>query len=145
MSDVRPESNWYEKADQDLAIARRALEPGKPLPGIACYHAQQCAEKYLKGYLTANSVSFRYVHDLVYLTQLCAVRESAFEELMSAAEILSEYAVRVRYPMDASDEPDIEAAKEAIRLAERVSVLVSRSGGRQPWRDHDREADGEEG
>ena len=53
MSDVRPEQNWFEKADQDLEIARRALEPGKPLPGIACYHAQQCAEKYLKGYLTA--------------------------------------------------------------------------------------------
>ena len=33
---------------------------------------------------------------------------------MSAAEILSEYGVRVRYPMEVSDEPDKEAAKEAI-------------------------------
>ena len=128
MSDVRPERKWFEKADQDLEIARRALEPGKPLPGIACYHAQQCAEKYLKGYLTAKSVSFRFVHDLVYLTQLCAVRESAFEELMSAAEILSEYGVRVRYPMEVSDEPD----KEAIGLAEEIATLVRKSSGQAP-------------
>ena len=132
MSDVRPEQNWFEKADQDLEIARRALEPGKPLPGIARYHAQQCAEKYLKGYLTANSVSFRFVHDLVYLTQLCAARESAFEELMSAAEILSEYGVRVRYPMEVSDEPDKEAAKEAIGLAEQIAALVRKSSGQAP-------------
>ena len=56
MSDGWPERDWFEKADQDLELARRALGPGKPLPGMACYHAQQCAEKYLKGYLIAHSV-----------------------------------------------------------------------------------------
>jgi hypothetical protein len=61
MSDVSPEREWFEKADQDLEMARRALGPEKPLPGMACYHAQQCAEKYLKGYLIANSVPFRFV------------------------------------------------------------------------------------
>ena len=25
---------------------------------MACYHSQQCAEKYLKGYLVAHSISF---------------------------------------------------------------------------------------
>ena len=65
MSDRRPERNWFEKADQDLELARRALGPGKPLPAMACFHAQQCAEKYLKGYLIAHSVPFRFVHDLV--------------------------------------------------------------------------------
>ena len=67
MSDGWPERDWFEKADQDLELARRALGPGKPLPGMACYHAQQCAEKYLKGYLISHSVPFRFVHDLVYL------------------------------------------------------------------------------
>ena len=89
MSDGWPERDRFEKADQDLELARRALGPGQPLRGMACYHAQQCAEKYLKGYLIAHSVPFRFVHDLVYLTQLCATQEPAFEQLMSAAEILA--------------------------------------------------------
>ncbi len=126
MNDVRPERAWFERADQDLEMARRALGPEKPLPGMACYHAQQCAEKYLKGYLIAQSISFRFVHDLVYLTQLCAARELVFEELMSAAEILGEYGVTMRYPMEDSEEPDIEAAREAIELAEQVIALVRR-------------------
>ena len=126
MNDVQPERAWFEKANQDLEMARRALGPEKPLPGMACYHAQQCAEKYLKGYLIAQSISFRFVHDLVYLTQLCAAQELVFEELMSAAEILGEYGVTIRYPMEGSEEPDIEAAREAIRLAEQVVALVRR-------------------
>ena len=124
MSDVSPEQKWFEKADQDLEMARRALGPEKPLPEMACYHAQQCAEKYLKGYLIAHSVPFRFVHDLVYLTQLCTAREPAFEELMSAVEILGEYGTTVRYPMGGSEEPNVETAKEAIRLAEQVAALV---------------------
>ena len=124
MSDVSPERDWFEKADQDLEMARRALGPEKPLPGMACYHAQQCAEKYLKGYLIAHSVPFRFVHDLVYLTQLCTVREPAFEELMSAAEILGEYGTTVRYPMAGSKATDVKTAKEAIQLAEQVAALV---------------------
>lgn len=124
MSDVSPERDWFEKADQDLEMARRALGPEKPLPGMACYHAQQCAEKYLKGYLIAHSVPFRFVHDLVYLTQLCTAREPAFEELMSAAEILGEYGTTVRYPMGRSEGPDVETAKKAIQLAEQVAALV---------------------
>ena len=119
-----PEKDWFEKADQDLEMARRALGPGKPLPEMACCHAQQCAEKYLKGYLIAHSVPFRFVPDLVYLTQLCTARESAFGELMLVAEILGEYAATTRYPMEGTEEPDIEAGREAIRLAEQVATFV---------------------
>lgn len=126
MNDESPERNWFEKANQDLEMARRALEPGQPLPEMACYHAQQCAEKYLKGYLIAHSVSFRFVHDLIYLTQLCIAHDPTFEKLMPAVEILNEYGATTRYPMEGSVEPDIEAAKEAIRLAEQVATLVKK-------------------
>ncbi len=125
MNDESPERDWFEKADQDLEMARRALGPEQPLPEMACYHAQQCAEKYLKGYLIAHSVPFRFVHDLIYLMQLCIAQESAFEDLMPAIEILNEYGATIRYPMEGgSVEPDIEAAREAIRLAEQIATLV---------------------
>ena len=126
MSAMRPERDWFDRAAQDLEMARRALGPGSPLPGMACYHAQQCAEKYLKGYLVAHALPFRFVHDLIYLTQLCMAREPAFEQLMSAAEILGEYGVTTRYPIEGGEAPDVDMAKEAVRLAEQVAAMVLR-------------------
>lgn len=111
---------WFEKAGQDMEMARRALDPKGPLPAMACYHAQQAAEKALKGYLIARQVQFRFVHDLVYLVQLCAEQDPSFPELLPAGEILGEYATRVRYPLETESEPDEEKAREALRLAEQV-------------------------
>ena len=45
MSGPRPEQDWFEKAEQNLEMARRAMLPGNPIPPKTCYHAQQCAEK----------------------------------------------------------------------------------------------------
>ena len=126
MSDAQPERAWFDKADQDLEMARRALGPENALPVMACYHAQQCAEKDLKGYLVSRAIRFRFVHDLIYLIQLCGEREPAFEELMSAAEVLGEYGTAVRYPMEGEEEPDEETAREAIGLAEQIATFVVR-------------------
>ena len=49
-------------------------------------------------------------------------RELAFEELMSAAEILGEYEGTVRYSMEGSEDRDVETARKAIRLAEQVAA-----------------------
>ena len=70
-------------------MARRAMDPEGPIPEMACYHSQQCAEKYRKGYLISQNIDFLYVHDLVYLTQRCMERKQAFTELEQAARILS--------------------------------------------------------
>lgn len=115
---------WFEKAGQDTEMARRALDPKGPLPAMACYHAQQAAEKALKGYLIARQVPFRFVHDLVYLVQLCAEQDPAFRELLPAAEVLGEYATRVRYPMETESEPDEEKAREALHLADQVMAFI---------------------
>lgn len=47
MSVVGPERDRFEIADQDMDMARRALELRKPLLGVACFHDYQCAEKNL--------------------------------------------------------------------------------------------------
>ena len=74
MSGPRPEQDWFEKAEQYLEMARRAMLPGNPFPPKTCYHVQQCPEKYLKRFLVPRSHSFNFVHDLFYLTQECAQR-----------------------------------------------------------------------
>lgn len=124
MSGVEPERGWFEKADEDLEMARRALEGGEPLPSSACYHAHQCAEKNLKGHLVSHSIPFDYVHDLIYLTQLCIEHDPAFEELMPTVGTLDEYGTALRYPMEKSEEPDLKTAREVIRLAEKVAAFV---------------------
>jgi len=133
MTGAAPESRrWFEKAEEDLVMAQRAMDPTDPLPAMACYHAQQCAEKHLKGFLVFRNTSFRFVHDLVYLTQLCMEIEPDFSALLSAAEILGEYGTRIRYPSDEDTEPDEEAAREAIRLAEQVKAFVGGKRERNP-------------
>ena len=130
MTGAAPESRrWFEKAEEDLVMARRAMDPIGPLPAMACYHAQQCAEKHLKGFLVTRSAPFRLVHDLVYLTQLCMEIEPDFSELLPAAEVLGEYGTRIRYPSEEDAEPDAEAAREAIGLAEQVKAFVGGKRG----------------
>ena len=91
---------------------------------MACYHAQQCAEKYLKGYLVAHDVLFRLVHDLDYLIQLCAPLTPAFESLTPAAEILNAYIATGRYPSEDAEEADLQAAQEAIHQAQQIADFV---------------------
>lgn len=125
MSDAAPESgDWFAKAAEDLVMARRAMDPSAPLPSMACYYAQQCAEKHLKGFLAARGVAFRFVHDLVYLTQLCMQVDPEFAGVLPAAEVLGQYATKVRYPSDEEAGPNEDAAREAIDLAEQLSAFV---------------------
>jgi HEPN domain-containing protein len=43
---------WVDKAEGDYATALRELRARKqPNYDAACFHAQQCVEKYLKAYL----------------------------------------------------------------------------------------------
>ncbi|MCY3911635.1 MAG: HEPN domain-containing protein [Chloroflexi bacterium] len=126
MTATPPEQAWFAKADEDLEIARRALGPDRPLPSVACFHAQQCAEKHLKGYLVAHDVPFRFVHDLGYLIGLCAGIDPAFANLRPAAVTLNPYVATARYPSEAAQEPDVEAAENAIAVAERIAAAVAR-------------------
>lgn len=47
MSEINNPRAWVEKAEEDFVLANSALRRKKPLITGACFHAQQCAEKYL--------------------------------------------------------------------------------------------------
>ena len=48
---------WFLKADHDLLAVQKEIASKEPFTDIACFHCQQCVEKYLKAYsLTANSL-----------------------------------------------------------------------------------------
>jgi HEPN domain-containing protein len=49
-----PEAESYlRKAERDLATAVRMSQEGPDFADIICFHAQQCAEKSLKGLILA--------------------------------------------------------------------------------------------
>ncbi|MBU0637663.1 MAG: HEPN domain-containing protein [Planctomycetes bacterium] len=77
-----------------------------------CFHAQQCAEKYLKALLQENGQRFAKIHDLSALLKQLTRVSPALVLLDSAAKALNDYAVEFRYPGKSADKA---LAREALR------------------------------
>ncbi|MGF1516212.1 MAG: HEPN domain-containing protein [Nodosilinea sp.] len=119
-----PSEAWFAKAEADLQAAELLLNAANPLLDIVCYHAQRCAEKYLKGYLVARSIQFKFVHELAYLVRLCIEQEPEFLEIIDIASELQDYATGVRYPDDDLDEPTFQEAQKAVNCAKEIRAFV---------------------
>jgi len=87
---------WLDKASEDLASARVLVVSGHY--ANALFFCQQAAEKSLKAYLTWHERPFRRTHDLEELGQACAVIDGAPLALIDEADVLSDYAWKLRYP-----------------------------------------------
>lgn len=48
MTEINELKSWIAYAEEDLSAAKTLLNLKKPLLAAVCFHAQQCAEKYLK-------------------------------------------------------------------------------------------------
>lgn len=63
---------WVDKAEGDFATAQRELRARNfPNYDAACFHAQQCIEKYLKARLQKENIRFSKTHDLSVLLICC--------------------------------------------------------------------------
>jgi HEPN domain-containing protein len=91
-----------------------------------CFHAQQCAEKYLKARLLEANVGFPKTHDLGALLTLLGPIEPAWEWLRRDIVGLSALAVEIRYP---GRSPDADDAREAMRIAGEVRRLARNALG----------------
>ena len=90
---------WIAKAESDFAGARLVLEHGEEhIADIICFHCQQCAEKYLKGFLNEQDVEFPREHVLIPLLELCVALDASFNPLQPMLNGLNAYAVTIRYP-----------------------------------------------
>ncbi|NQT94624.1 MAG: HEPN domain-containing protein [Lentisphaerae bacterium] len=67
---------WVSKAEGDFAIVEREMRARKnPSYDGVCFHAQQCAEKYLKARLSEAGIHFEKVHDLPALLEQALAAE----------------------------------------------------------------------
>jgi HEPN domain-containing protein len=90
---------WIAKAESDFAGARLVLEHGEEhIADLVCFHCQQCAEKYLKGFLNEQDIEFPREHALIPLLELCVAFDDSFNPLKPALNGLNTYAVTIRYP-----------------------------------------------
>jgi HEPN domain-containing protein len=118
---------WVAKAEGDYTVARRELRARKaPNYDAACFHAQQCAEKYLKARLQEAGISFPKTHDLSALLDLVLPVEPAWAGLRTDAHVLSDVAVEVRYPGLFAGR---EQAKDAVRRCDAIRLIARASLG----------------
>jgi HEPN domain-containing protein len=117
MSEANDPLAWAASAEEDFVLARTAVRRKQPLASGACFHAQQCAEKYVTALLISKGADFPKTHDLLLLNNLCSTNGILLEIDPRHLNTLADYAVRTRYPGNA---PTAEDAKEAIELAKLV-------------------------
>lgn len=114
---------WLAYGDEDLRLARHGLSLPSGCPyRLIAYHAQQCAEKYLKAYLVFHRIDFPYTHNIARLLELCAGQDERVEALHEAEE-LTPFAVTARYPGE-DEAVTEEEARHAIEIAALVRHTV---------------------
>jgi HEPN domain-containing protein len=120
---MKPETvEWIEKAEGDFRTAGREKNTAEyPNYDAACFHAQQCAEKYLKARLIEAGKDFPKTHDLSAILNLVLPLEPSWEALRDDLERLTDLGVEVRYPGTTAD---VEDANEAMRTARHVRQMV---------------------
>jgi len=86
-----------------------------------CFHAQQCAEKYLKARLCEEDITFSKIHDLVALLDQVLEVEPAWESFREDLAYLSDFAVTFRYPGESAD---AESAIDAQRRCRQFRIAA---------------------
>ncbi len=115
-------THWFRKAEEDLLVIR-VLLPKKGTANAVCFHAQQAAEKYLKGFLAFHGKNVRKIHELDALLLLCAEVNASFNELKKDAIFLNHFYTEARYPGDIPDFSSSQAQDAAVS-ADRVKAFV---------------------
>ena len=108
-------AEWVEKAEGDFAMLMRSRGTENPSYDGACFHAQQCAEKYLKARLCEAEIEFAKIHDLVALLDQALAVEPAWERFREDLAYLSDFAVAFRYPGESADKATAAEARQRCR------------------------------
>jgi HEPN domain-containing protein len=115
---------WIDKAEGDFETAIREINvPIRPNYDAVCFHAQQCAEKYLKAAIMNKEKEFPRTHDLLMLLDVLLPHEPALEVFRCDLTALSAIGIEVRYPGMCADQED---AAVAIKTAQAIRSAIRR-------------------
>ncbi|MGH2533172.1 MAG: HEPN domain-containing protein [Thermomicrobiales bacterium] len=114
--------NWLRRADEDARATIILFEgTDEPILNLVCYHAQQCAEKYLKAFLQEREIEFPRTHQLLELAERAAPFVPNLAELKKDLADLTR-CIDARYP-------DIEVDQAQAERAMRTMATVRSSVG----------------
>ena len=119
---------WLDQAKEDLKWARRLADEGGY--HLACFLAQQVAEKAIKGLLYAKGESLVLGHSVAVLAEKAEQYDARIAQKRESWSILDGYYIPTRYPNGLPDSiPALvynrKAAVEAVELAADVVATVA--------------------
>ena len=114
---------WLRQARQDMDDTRYNQTGGRY--HLACFLAQQAAEKALKGYLYAQGEERVWGHSVAELARQSAEYDPGFETLIGVGGGLDRHYIPTRYPNGLpggipAEAFDADDAEKAIRQAQRI-------------------------
>jgi HEPN domain-containing protein len=115
---------WLTKAEGDLRNIDLVLPCDDAPLDTVCFHAQQAAEKYLKGLLTFYEIPFAKTHDLPELVLLLPATSSVPTAVDDLSD-LADAAVASRYP-DVEPLYDRACTEALVDKARTVKAAVVR-------------------
>jgi len=128
MKDPKAEGKrWLEQASRDLQAAE-AIHKGR-LWWIACFQAQQAAEKAVKAFLYATGERAVLGHSVAELVKQAAAKNPQFHEFSSAGSRLDRFYIPTRYPNSLpggipAETYTAEDAEQALQLASAILTFV---------------------
>ena len=118
---------WVGKSEGDWASAQREVRARKnPNHDAACFHAQQCVEKYLKAWLQETGITFGKIHDLTMLLNLALPSQPTWAGLRADMVVLTDFAVEYRYPGNSATRAE---AQDAVKRCRKVRSVIRKAFG----------------
>ena len=115
-------AEWIQKAEDDFIVAQKMYRARKqPVYDAVCFHAQQCAEKYLKAFLQEHNRGIPKTHKLLDLLKLCKEIDASLEFLLPDLLEIERFSVNIRYPGISAEKDE---AQIAFRAAQSVRKFV---------------------
>ncbi|MBM3474690.1 MAG: HEPN domain-containing protein [Armatimonadetes bacterium] len=117
---------WLADAEEDYRLADHLLRTAVHFAKAIASNSQQAAEKYLKAFLAWHQVEFPKTHDIAELLGLVATVDPTLAANLAAADSLTPFAVKMRYPHPAKQSALRGAANAvAVALTVREAVLAA--------------------
>jgi len=107
---------WVSKAEDDYVVAVKMFRARKkPVYDAVCYHAQQCAEKYLKAVLQEYDYPIPRTHKLLELLKLVKQVDVSVEILLPDLLVIDQLSVNIRYPGISADKEEAKMILTALK------------------------------
>jgi HEPN domain-containing protein len=105
-------AEWVAKAEGDYVCVQREWKARKnPNYDALCFHAQQCAEKYLKASLQETSRRIDRTHNLTALLDLAILDAPMLDTIRGALLQLTVYSIAFRYPGESATRENARSAR----------------------------------